>query len=54
VLEWECCVKDAIQAAREGAEFIKSMLIETPKTAFDEFAGGGTDMDYNKRILGLD
>ena len=54
VLEWECCVKDAAQAAQEGAEFIKSMLIETPKTAFDDFTGGGMDMDYNKRILGLD
>jgi sugar phosphate isomerase/epimerase len=54
VLEWECCVKDALQAAREGAEFIKAMLIDTPKTAFDEFAGGGMDMDYIRRILVLD
>ncbi len=54
VLEWECCIKDAEQGAREGAEFIKSMLIHTPKKAFDEFAAGQTDLELNRRILGLE
>jgi sugar phosphate isomerase/epimerase len=54
VLEWECCIKDAAQGAKEGAEFIKSMLIETPKKAFDDFADGGTDEEGNKKILGLE
>jgi sugar phosphate isomerase/epimerase len=54
VLEWECCYKDAAQGAREGAPFIASMLIETPKKAFDDFAGGVTDAGRNRRILGID
>jgi sugar phosphate isomerase/epimerase len=53
VLEWECCIKDAAQGAKEGAAFIKSMLIDTPEKAFDDFAGAGTDKETNKRILGL-
>jgi sugar phosphate isomerase/epimerase len=54
VLEWECCYKDAAQGAREGAPFIASMLIETPKKAFDDFAGVTTDVARNRRILGID
>lgn len=54
VLEWECCIKDAAQGAREGAEFIKSMLIDTPQRAFDDFAGGEADTALNKKILGLE
>jgi hypothetical protein len=29
------------------------MLIETPKRAFDDFAGAATDVARNRRILGL-
>ncbi|GHO42468.1 sugar phosphate isomerase/epimerase family protein [Ktedonospora formicarum] len=54
VLEWECCIKDSEQGAREGAEFIQSMLIDTPTRAFDDFAGGAADEATNRRILGLD
>ncbi|HLZ61357.1 MAG TPA: sugar phosphate isomerase/epimerase family protein [Ktedonosporobacter sp.] len=53
VLEWECCIKDSVQGAREGAPFIKSMLIDTPTKAFDDFAGGASDDETNRRILGL-
>jgi sugar phosphate isomerase/epimerase len=53
VLEWECCIKDSVQGAREGATFIKSMLIDTPSRAFDDFAGGSTDETTNRHILGL-
>lgn len=53
VLEWECCVKDAAQGAREGAPFIRDMLIEPASKAFDDFAGGGTDVGKNRKILGL-
>jgi sugar phosphate isomerase/epimerase len=53
VLEWECCIKDAAQGAAEGAQFIKSMLIETPKKAFDDFASGGST-EVNKKILSLE
>ena len=53
VLEWECCIKDGAQGAAEGAQFIKSMLIDVPQKAFDDFAGGQADEASNKRILGL-
>lgn len=53
VLEWECCIKDSIQGAREGATFIKSMLIDTPTGPFDEFAGGVQNDEMNRRILGI-
>ncbi len=54
VLEWECCIKDFRQGAREGAPFIESLLIDTAEKAFDDFAGGDTDGARNRRILGLD
>jgi len=53
VLEWECCIKDSTQGAREGAAFIKSMLIDTPTRAFDDFAGGVQNDETNQRILGI-
>jgi hypothetical protein len=53
VLEWECCIKDAAQGAKEGAEFIKQHLIDVPTKAFDDFAGGAADEATNRKILGL-
>ena len=53
VLEWECVIKDGAQGAAEGAQFIKSMLIDTPTKAFDDFAGGKADDATNRKILGL-
>lgn len=53
VLEWECCIKDAAQGAAEGAAFIKSMLIETPRKAFDDFAGGKSSRQLNRKMLGI-
>ncbi|GGL56625.1 AP endonuclease [Wenxinia marina] len=53
VLEWECCIKSAEQGAAEGAPFIAAHLIETPKSAFDDFAGGEKDEAAIKRMLGL-
>jgi sugar phosphate isomerase/epimerase len=53
VLEWECCFKDSVQGAAEGAPFIASHLIDVPKKAFDDFAGGATDTKRNRRIMGL-
>ena len=53
VLEWECCYKDAAQGAAEGAPFIKSMLIDVPKKAFDDFAGADADAEKNRKILGI-
>lgn len=53
VLEWECCVKSPEQGAAEGAPFIAQHLIEATTVAFDDFAGGGSDIARNRRILGL-
>lgn len=53
VLEWECCVKSPEQGASEGAPFIANHIIEATEVAFDDFAGGKTDAERNRRILGL-
>ncbi|MBK5291479.1 MAG: sugar phosphate isomerase/epimerase [Acidobacteriia bacterium] len=54
VLEWECCYKDSAQGAAEGAPFLRSMLIETPAKAFDDFAGASSDTARNRKILGVE
>lgn len=54
VLEWECCVKSPEQGAAEGAPFIAEHMIETTDVAFDDFAGGESDQQMNRNILGLD
>ena len=53
VLEWECCIKDSIQGAAEGAPFIEGHIIDTVKRAFDDFAGGNEDKDLLNKIMGL-
>jgi sugar phosphate isomerase/epimerase len=53
VLEWECCLKDAEQGAAEGAAFIRERMINKAARSFDDFAGGNTSKQRNRRILGL-
>jgi sugar phosphate isomerase/epimerase len=53
VLEWECCIKHPEAGAAEGAAFIRDRIIRVTERAFDDFAGGGTDPERNRRILGL-
>ncbi len=53
IMEWECAIKSPEQGAREGAPFIASHIIESTGKAFDDFAGGGSDDDLNRKILGL-
>ena len=53
VIEWECCFKDSVQGATEGAPFIAKHLIDVPTKAFDDFAGAGSDTARNRRVLGL-
>jgi len=43
VLEWECCIKDSEQGAKEGAAFIESHIIQVARRAFDDFAASGVD-----------
>jgi sugar phosphate isomerase/epimerase len=54
VLEWECCLKDPAQGAKEGAPFIAEHIIQTTSKTFDDFAGGGADESFNKKVLGID
>ncbi len=53
VLEWECAIKDPVQGATEGAPFIDSHIIQATSKVFDDFAGGGADIELNKKILGI-
>ena len=53
VLEWECCIKSAQQGAKEGALFIASDRIESPKSAFDDFASGERDSETISSMLGF-
>lgn len=54
ILEWECCIKSSGQGAEEGAPFISNHIIKAAEYAFDDFAGGKTDRERNRKILGLD
>jgi sugar phosphate isomerase/epimerase len=53
VLEWEDCIKNSEDGAREGATFIKEHLIRVSDRAFDDFAGAAPDPNLNRRLLGL-
>ena len=53
VVEWECALKDNEQGAKEGAEFVKRMIIQTAKKSFDDFAASGADAKKNQRLLGI-
>lgn len=53
VLEWECCIKDPVQGATEGAQFIQQHIIKVTEKAFDDFAGGKPDEVLNRNIIGI-
>jgi sugar phosphate isomerase/epimerase len=53
VVEWECALKHNQDGAREGAQFVKDHIIRVTDKAFDDFAGGSSDRDSNRRMLGL-
>ncbi|HSU27133.1 MAG TPA: sugar phosphate isomerase/epimerase [Chitinophagaceae bacterium] len=40
ILEWECCLKNAEDGAREGSKFINDHIIRVAGKAFDDFAAG--------------
>ena len=52
-MEWECCLKHPEDGAREGAQFVRDHIIRVTETAFDDFAGGGTDEAANRNMLGI-
>ena len=53
VLEWECCLKQPEDGAKEGAAFIRDQIIRVTDKAFDDFAGSDSDKKANKNLLGL-
>jgi len=53
VLEWECCLKHPEDGAREGAIFIRDHIIRVTEKAFDDFAGGGSNETFNRKLLGI-
>jgi sugar phosphate isomerase/epimerase len=53
VLEWECALKHPEDGAKEGANFIKDHIIRVTERAFDDFAGTGSNEEFNKKILGI-
>ncbi|WP_116134580.1 sugar phosphate isomerase/epimerase [Tropicimonas sp. IMCC34043] len=53
VVEWECCLKHPEDGAREGAAFVRDHIIRVTETAFDDFAGGGSDEAANRAMLGI-
>jgi sugar phosphate isomerase/epimerase len=54
VLEWECALKHPEDGAAEGADFISNHIIRVTEKAFDDFAGSGSDENFNRRVLGID
>jgi len=54
VVEWECAIKHPEDGAREGAAFVRDHIIRPTEVAFDDFAAADTDMDENRRMLGID
>lgn len=54
VLEWECCLKNSEDGAKEGAIFIKNNIIRVTEKAFDDFAGTVHDEKLNRTVLGLE
>lgn len=53
VVEWECCLKHPESGAAEGVEFVNRHIIRVTDKAFDDFADADTDLQANRRILGL-
>ena len=53
VLEWECCLKDPEDGAREGAPFISKHIINMATKSFDDFAGASVDKTQIQSMLGL-
>jgi sugar phosphate isomerase/epimerase len=54
VLEWECCLKNAEDGAREGAQFISEHIIRVTDRSFDDFAGEEKNEKNNRSLLGLE
>lgn len=52
-LEWECCLKDQEDGAREGVEFINRHIIRVTDRIFDDFAGAPVNPGQINAMLGI-
>lgn len=52
-LEWECCLKNKDDGAREGAEFIKQNIIHVTDKVFDDFAAAPVNQTQINQLLGI-
>lgn len=52
-LEWECCLKDQEDGAREGVAFINDHIIRVTDKVFDDFAGAAVDRAQIHAMLGI-
>ena len=53
VLEWECCLKNAMDGAAEGARFIDGHITRVAERAFDAGMRGAAPPEVLDRMLGL-
>jgi sugar phosphate isomerase/epimerase len=52
-LEWECCLKDQEDGAREGVDFINLHIIRVTDRIFDDFAGAPVGQRQINTMLGI-
>ena len=52
-LEWECCLKDQEDGAREGVDFIHRHIIRVTSRIFDDFAGATVNKAQIDSMLGI-
>lgn len=52
-LEWECCLKDQEDGAREGVAFINQHIIQVTDRVFDDFAGAPVNPSQIQAMLGI-
>lgn len=52
-LEWECCLKNPQDGAREGAAFIRDRIIRVTDKVFDDFAGAPVNPQQINALLGI-
>jgi sugar phosphate isomerase/epimerase len=53
VLEWECCLKNALDGAAEGARFIADHIVRVGDRAFDAGLRANASVERLDRILGI-
>ena len=53
-LEWECCLKNAEDGAREGARFISEHIIRVSERSFDAALGASMPADRIDQVLGIE